>query len=310
MNGLRLTCYLVCLAFLLTLLGGLVTQPIAFAVSGDSANLPSIWPNQESPPVEQIVLGCKYPVLSSSADSYFSYGIELSYRGGKEPRLFDLRVDVPPSFNYSITPSYGESGEIRSIRLDPSSTDPDSIKVMVSPLMGGLPPEPGEYPVTVEASSGALKGSIQLKAVVTAKYNLDFEPANGRYNTEATAGKDNYFTVTITNSGSAPLDKIVFSSIVRGTPSGWSITFRPDKIDSLSVGDKRDVEVNIKPASKTIAGDYMVNVSAQPESKNAIGSAELRVTVLAPTIWGWVGIGIVILVIAGLAVMFMRLGRR
>jgi uncharacterized membrane protein len=36
----------------------------------------------------------------------------------------------------------------------------------------------------------------------------------------------------------------------------------------------------------------------------------LRVTVSTPTIWGWVGIIIVVLVIAGLAVLFVKLGRR
>ena len=61
---------------------------------------------------------------------------------------------------------------------------------------------------------------------------------------------------------------------------------------------------------KTIAGDYMVAISASPESGYAFGNIDVRVTVLTPTIWGWVGIGIVVLVIAGLAVMFMRLGRR
>jgi uncharacterized membrane protein len=36
----------------------------------------------------------------------------------------------------------------------------------------------------------------------------------------------------------------------------------------------------------------------------------LRVTVLTPTVWGWIGLIIVVLVIAGLGVLFMKLGRR
>ena len=98
--------------------------------------------------------------------------------------------------------------------------------------------------------------------------------------------------------------------MVKGKPSGWSVTFSPEEIDSLPVGSTREVEVNIKPARKTIAGDYMVTLSAEPEDERAFGSVDIRVTVLTPTIWGWVGVGIVVLVIAGLAVMFWRLGRR
>ena len=37
---------------------------------------------------------------------------------------------------------------------------------------------------------------------------------------------------------------------------------------------------------------------------------QIRVTVLTPTIWGWVGVIIVVLVVIGLMVMFWRLGRR
>jgi uncharacterized membrane protein len=171
-------------------------------------------------------------------------------------------------------------------------------------------PEPGEYPIIVEAASGEIKGSIELKAIIIAKYGIELEPSTGRFNTTATAGEDSYFTVSVTNTGSADLQKVNFSSTITGNPPGWSITFDPQNLDVLPVGAKREVQINIKPAQKTIAGDYMVAISANPESGYAFDAIDVRVTVLTPTIWGWVGIGIVVLVIAGLVVMFMRLGRR
>lgn len=309
MNRFKAACYLVCIALFVMLFGGLVTQPIAFAVSEGDSRLSSLPPGQESPPDETIELNCKYPVLSSYAGTYFSYNIDLLYEGGEEPRVFDLQVSVPPGFNYSTTPGYGEGTEIAAIRLDPEKKYADTIKVTVRPYVW-LTPEPGEYTVTVEASSGELKNSIELKAIVTAKYNLDLATTTGRLNTEATAGEDNYFSIVISNTGSAELENITFSSKARDRPSGWSITFTPEKIDTLPVGSTREIEVNIKPARKTIAGDYMVTLEAEPESKYAWDNLEIRVTVLTPTIWGWVGVGIVIVIIVGLAVMFMRLGRR
>jgi len=265
-------------------------------------------PAQKSPAGEELTMTCRYPVLSSYAGSYFSYSIDLQYTGGKEPRLFDLKAEAPPGFTCSITPGY-ETTEIAAIRIDPDKGYPETIKVTIRPYIW-LTPEPGEYTVKVYASSGALKSSIELKAIVTAKYDMALEPTGGRYNTEATAGSDNYFSITVKNTGTAPLEKVRFSSSITGSPSGWSITFNPDKIDTLAVGDRREVQVNIKPARKTIAGDYMVTLSADTEAKNAFSSASIRVTVLVPTIWGWVGVGIIVLVIAGLAVLFMRLGRR
>lgn len=265
-------------------------------------------PNQKSPTGEQINMICKYPVISSYAGSHFSYSIELEYIGGKEPRVFDLRAEVPSGFSYSIYPGY-ETTEIAAIRIDPNKGYPETIKVTVRPYIW-LTPKPGEYTVKVFASSGEIKNSIELKAIVTARYDMAVEPGTGRFNTEATAGQDNYFKIVVKNTGTAPLEKITFGSSITGSPSGWSITFTPDKIDTLAVGDKREVQVNIKPARKTIAGDYMVSLSADTEAKNAFANASIRVTVLVPTIWGWVGVGIIVIVIAGLAVLFMRLGRR
>jgi uncharacterized membrane protein len=290
---------------------GLVAAPLASAMSDTHLDLPSPSSSQQSSGSEEITLTCQYPVLSSPAGiTYFTYSIDLRYKGGKEPRVFDLKVTVPPNFDYSITSSsYGEGQEIAAIRLDPQKTYPDTIKVTVRPAMWVVP-EPGEYPIIVEAASGEIKGSVELKAIVVAKYEIELTSSTGRLNTTATAGKDNYFTILVTNSGSADLQKVNFSSKIAGTPPGWNITFDPQDIDVLPVGVEREIQVNIKPAQRTIAGDYMVAISASPESGYAFSNIDVRVTVLTPTIWGWVGVGIIVLVIAGLAVMFTRLGRR
>jgi len=310
MSRFRVGYYLTCAALLLMVFAGLLTAPITSAMSDTRLDLFSPSPSQKSPETEEITLTCQYPVLSSpTGAAYFTYSIDLQYKGGKEPRLFDLQVKAPSGFNYSIASSYGEGTQIAAIRLDPQKTYPDTIKVTVRPDMW-LVPEPGEYPITVEAVSGEIKGSIELKAIIIAKYEIGLEPSTGRFNTSATAGEDNYLTVSVTNTGSADLQKVNFSSKITGNPTGWSITFDPKNLDVLSVGAKREVQINIKPAQKTIAGDYMVAISANPESGYAFDAIDVRVTVLTPTIWGWVGIGIVVLVIAGLAVMFMRLGRR
>ena len=65
----------------------------------------------------------------------------------------------------------------------------------------------------------------------------------------------------------------------------------------------------IKPPTETIAGDYVVSVRASGKQTSA-NEIDIRVTVESPTIWGWVGVGIILVVIAGLAVIFMRLSRR
>jgi len=111
--------------------------------------------------------------------------------------------------------------------------------------------------------------------------------------------------IKLRNSGSADIESITFTST---KPEGWVITFNPEKVDVLEPGLAQDVDVVIEPAEKAIAGDYMITLKA--DSEESSDKMELRVTVLTPTIWGWVGIGIVLVVIAGLAVLFRQLGRR
>jgi uncharacterized membrane protein len=307
MRRFKFTYWLTCIALLSAMVGGLSFQSIAQALPVTVSQPDSITSNQTSP-TEKIKLSCQYPAITGNASSYFSYTVGLQYTGGKEPRVFNLQAKIPDGFNASITPSYGSSSQIAQITLDPSKTYPDSITVTVKPYSWQKAP-PGEYPIVVSASSGDLAASIDLKAIVTADYDLDMKTSTGLLNANATSGEDNYLNITIANTGTADLEKIEFSSRT-SAPSGWSITFDPKEIDLLPVGDSREVQVDIKPAKKTISGDYMVTITAEPQSKNASSSFDLRVTVLTPTIWGWLGVAIVVLVIAGLAYMFVRLGRR
>jgi len=202
-------------------------------------------------------------------------------------------------------PSYADT-MITAISLEPGKTEyPETIKVIVVPRFQRMP-EPGEYKITVEASSGDLKDTVELTAIISAWYDIDLVPTSERYNTEATAGKDNYFEVDIVNYSTATVDSITFSSY---KPDGWTVDFSPAEIRSLATGYSQTIDINIKPPPKTIAGDYYITLRASGEQANADG-IRIRVTVETPTIWGWVGVAIIVLVIAGLAFIIMRFSRR
>ena len=126
---------------------------------------------------------------------------------------------------------------------------------------------------------------------------------------KARAGQEAYLPIVITNTGTAALDKITFSS---SKPAGWSITFKPEKIEALAPGDEQEVEVAIKPPPNTIAGDYMATLRFDGDPKPSVEppNLDIRVTVTTPVKWGWIGVGIIIAVIAGLVATFTRLGRR
>lgn len=296
-----------CTVLLVSLCIGLVAPAIAMAMPAHTAGMVALPPAQEGDePQESIELSCQYPALKNPAGTIFEYEVEVAYKNGEEPKYFEIETDIPDGFISQVTKSYGDT-EIPGLTLDPAkSYTPEKIKVKLLSFV-----DPGEYTVTVRVFSEDVSNSIELKAVITAIYDIELTTPDGRLNTEATANKENLFTMTVTNTGTDTLEQIKLSSSLRGAPSDWEISFDPKEIDTLPSGEEQEVKVTIKPPQKTISGDYEVSLTAKPDKKYDVeDTIDVRVTVVTATIWGWVGVGIVVLVIIGLVVMFLRLGRR
>ncbi len=262
----------------------------------------------DAAPAESLDLTCQYPVLSGYSGQSYSYTISMNYKGSGS-KTFDLKAVVPDGFTYSIYPGYGEGQAIAAIRLDGTKGYGDSVKLTVNPT-NNQPPAAGEYPFVFQASSDDVQASIDLKGIVTANYEMKMSTPDGRLNTDATSGKDNNFTLELANTGSGDLQNVDITIPSSDRPAGWTVTAKPDKLDTLKAGDTKEIQVTIHPSDKTISGDYMVTVQAEPDSKYTFTNLQIRVTAVTDTIWGWVGVGIVVLVVLALAVIFMRFGRR
>src|SRR4030066_59605 len=181
-----------------------------------------------------------------------------------------------------------------------------TIKLVAPPL---VEQEPGEYEFTVTFKSAVegdpLEGSITFTAVITGTYEIVLTTKTGRLSTDISAGKENPYTLVLTNNSSVSVENITLTST---EPEGWQVDFDSKEIESLAAGEVKEIEVTINPPEKTIAGDYMLTFQASSENSNS--SIDLRVTVEPPTIWGIVGIGVIVVVIIGIAIIFTRLGRR
>ena len=307
MNKSRVVHYFLCFALLFAIVSGLAGNQVVYAVQQGNNSSFAVLPNQEEEEAaEKLELKCRLPVLTGNSGASFEFEVKLEYTGS-EYRRFDLTTTIPPDWRALILASYPER-QIAAVEPEPGGlrASLETITVRFAPLYGKFP-EPGEYVVTLDAASEDLTASIELKAVVTDIYSFGMTTATGKLNTEATAGEDNPLSIILINTGTAAIENITFSS---SKLEGWSITFSPDKVDSLEPGLPQEVNVTIKPPrGKTIAGDYMVSLRA--ESRDYIpDSLNIRVTVLTPSFMGWIAIIIVVVVVAGLGVLFWRLGRR
>jgi uncharacterized membrane protein len=137
-------------------------------------------------------------------------------------------------------------------------------------------------------------------------YDLKIGTASGTLNTAITAGKKATVDFLIGNAGSAPIRNLSF--VTKKPNEKWTSEFKPDKLDALNPGEVREVKMELLAPERTIAGDYLMTLSTN--SPDSTKSVEFRVTVSTPTLWGWLGAGIVTAVVLGLGIVFVRLGRR
>jgi uncharacterized membrane protein len=123
---------------------------------------------------------------------------------------------------------------------------------------------------------------------------------------QADAGKGATNTFRLVNVGTAALSSIRLTS---DKPADWEITYQIDTVETLgTTANQIDIPFTVTPPEDAIPGDYEITLRAQ--AADASGQATLRVTVEQSTIWGWLGIVLVILVIGALIGLFWRLGRR
>ena len=255
--------------------------------------------------VEKLTLAPTFPTVEGIAGGTFSYEMKFNYIS-ENTRVFDLTAAGPQGWEVYMTPQYEKEKKISSIRLEGgySSTGTTIIVTAMAPFWPL--PDPGRYTVTVKAVSDTVEASVDLTAVVTNKFILEMVPASELYDTKATAGKENIFSIKMQNFGTGAIDNVKFSS---DKPEGWEIVFKPEKIDTLDAIDEQSVDVSIKPPPKTIAGDYMVTLKASGQQATAL-DIKIRVTVETPTVWGWAGVAVILVVVVGLVVTFMRFSRR
>ena len=277
---------------LIIVLAFLFSFSLAFAQTEETTEVPKI--------EEEITLRSNYPELKvKGSTTQIQFNVDVNYIG-EEEKTINLSATGPQGWYIAILPSY-ENTEISAVRMKPMGTE--TLKLLMIPLQEM---EPGDYIFTLKANTDIAESTLDLKGTITATYQLELSTSSGNLNTKVTAGKDNHLALQIKNTGSASIENITFAS---DKPEGWVMVFKPDKIDKLDAGQTKDIDLVIKPETKTIAGDYMTTLKSSG-SENSTANIDVRVTVLTPTIWGWVGIAIIVIVVVGVAVIFVRLGRR
>jgi uncharacterized membrane protein len=244
-------------------------------------------------------LTSQYPVLTTASGQTLKFTIDLKNETNK-PLTVSLSPQAPQGWTVRFKPQFGDT-QISSIQLKENATETLSVEID-SPATA----EAKEYPVTIRARAGAFEAAANLKVTLRGTQDLKMGSASGTLNTALTAGTKTPVDFLVGNAGTAPIRNLSF--ITKKPNDKWTVDFRPEKIASLDPGQVQEIKMEILAPDRTIAGDYMLTLTANSPEVNK--SVDFRVTVSTPTVWGWIGFGIVALVVLGLAVVFFRLGRR
>jgi uncharacterized membrane protein len=247
---------------------------------------------------DDIQITTSYPVLRGQTDARFEFSLEVLNKSESD-RTFNLVAAGPEKWEINFKPAY-EQKQISSLRIKGGQSQ--TVAVEVSPYREAVS---GEYPIQVRISAGDKKAEVKLTVILTGIYKIDAGTPTGVLSLEAMRGRASNFSVFVKNTGSAVNRNITFSSF---KPENWEVTFKPEKLESLEPNAMKQIEVTVKPAPQALVGDYSVGVLVNGEKSDK--TVEMRVTVRASTTWVWVGIVAILCVIAGLAFLFMKLGRR
>jgi len=239
-----------------------------------------------------------YPVLSGPSGTEFKYNVKL-VNNSPYSQTFSLFAKVLPGWSAVFQPSY-RSEQIASITLEGGATQGLDVKIKAPQIV-----EAGEYPIYILALGSLSSAELELKAIITGTYELNLTTPTGRLNARLRAGEETPLTLLVENRGSAELRNITLSASV---PTNWQVTFEPKDIPILKPGESKEVTALLKADSKAIAGDYVATFRVRSEETSA--SADFRLTVLTPTIWGALGIAAVVVVLFGIFTVFKTYGRR
>lgn len=246
----------------------------------------------------QLEFETELPTRRGTPTTTFRYAATLTNKGEQETTV-NLEADAPEGFQVTFKLRFG-SEEVTSFPI--KAGESKSLDIEVRPPKQA---QAAEYPVTVRAVGGQAQAILTLRAVITGQAELNVTTPDGRLSAQATAGRENVLKIIVRNQGSAPARDVELSSF---PPVDWSVEFEPKTIPEIAPDNFAEVTAKIKPSEKTVTGDYMLTVTARSESIS--DSAEFRITVVTSTLWGIVGIGIIVVALGAVGWAVSRFGRR
>ena len=240
----------------------------------------------------------QYPEQEGSSSTSFSFSTTLVNNSLSE-QTYSLTSNAPSGWSVTFQPS-GASTQVASLTVEPQQSQ--TITVTVTPP---ATVEAGEYDISCSAISASDTLTTDLSVTINDSYSVDLSTASGLLSADAQVNKETALTLTLTNNSNVDLQNLNLTS---SAPDGWTVTFSESTVELLEAGSTKEVTAYVTPSSEALSGDYVVTITAQ--NSEATDTAEFRISVQTSTVWGIVGVVLILAVVGCLVWMFRKYGRR
>ncbi len=248
---------------------------------------------------QDIRLDPQYSYLTGPVGTAFTFRVNLKNRTDRELDL-QLAAGGPLGWSVNYRPSF-QSEQIGAIALRSNSSQDLDVRVM--------PPgnaAPGVYSVMMQAAAeGFEPAQITVQAELTGSASLVLATIDESNEVMATAGEATEVKLLLVNSGTGPASNVELKTVA---PPGWDISFDFNPVASVSPNEALELTMTVTPPGDVEGGDYNIDVAGSvPESR---ADFRFRVTIERSSAFGFLGIAVILLVVAGLGALLVRLGRR
>jgi len=251
---------------------------------------------QETTKVEHQSFKVRLINLEAPSSEVFRYNGTITNPSEKE-KIYELHSSLPPGWSVAYKT---EGMQVTSINLEPHASKEVSIEITPS-----YTADIKKHIIPIKAVTEGDTTLLNLESVIKGTYKVEVSTQNQILSGSATTGSKKDVFITIKNTGTISLENIELSTQL---PSKWESSFEVDKIDKLEPGKTKDIKLTIKVPDKTIAGDYMVNVTAK--NNHTDSTMAYRMEVKTSLLTGWIGMLLIALSIGFIYILVRKYGRR
>lgn len=236
----------------------------------------------------------------ASIGDKITYDIHIKNLKSSE-NVYKLAVTgLPDNWYYRFKEDAASTEEMAEVVI-PSSSEKDLILEIVPPYSVTV----GDYNFTAIVTTPE-NVAIKKGLTLTLKSGTGMSVTSSKLAYTAKPGENFDIVVYVANTGQGSALTNVYPDAT--APQGWMIQVSPNRTNSIKAGDTQAFTITVQPPGNIVASDYEVKVNVK--SDQAQKEMDYRITIQTESYVPFIGVGIIVLVVAGLFLVYRKYGRR